>query len=59
MDEKYRDCVALRFIAAGFRILEGRNIQTFLDCGIRIIINVNIEMVWFLQTFIISKKNDK
>lgn len=36
---KYRDCVALRFISQGYRIIEGRNINNYLDCGIRVLIH--------------------
>ena len=43
IDEKYRDCVAMRFIAPGFRILEGKNKDNYLDCGIRIVVHVTIE----------------
>ena len=43
IDDKYKDCVALRFIAPGFRILEGKNKDNYLDCGIRIVVHVKID----------------
>lgn len=39
---KYRDCVALRFVSEGYRILEGRNKHNFMDCGVRILIHCSL-----------------
>lgn len=39
---EHRDCVALRYLAEGYRILSGKNKNNYMDCGIRILTHVTL-----------------
>jgi hypothetical protein len=41
IDKAYKDCIPLRYIRAGYRVIIGRNAM-FLDSGIRVVIKISI-----------------
>lgn len=44
--EKFKDCIALRFIRHGYRVLVAKN-EYFRDSGIRVLVQIQIkETVW-------------
>ena len=42
--EFYRDCVATRFLAEGYRILSAKNKNNYNDSGVRILTHVTLQM---------------
>lgn len=42
IEDKFKDCIPLRYIRKGYRVLVAKN-EMFRDCGIRIIIHITIK----------------
>jgi len=42
MDNGLKDCIPLRFIRQGYRVIAGRN-KDYVDCGFRILLRVRIK----------------
>jgi hypothetical protein len=36
----FRECIAIRWIVEGYRIIEGKSIGNFRDCGKRILLKI-------------------